>query len=183
MGYYRAGFDVVGVDVTPQPRYPFRFVRGDALNPPFELGRFDAIHASPPCQGYSRATAWRGSRDNHPRLISQVRHLLATSRRPYVIENVQDARKYLGEPFMLCGSNFGLRVQRHRYFECPWVPFSLRPPCAHGKDTIPFDHGGAYPESEYRAAMGCEWMTVHESREAIPPAYTEWIGRALLEAA
>lgn len=180
-GYQRAGFHVTGVDIKPQPRYAGdAFVQADALRPPFDLSSFDAIHASPPCQGYSRATAWRGSRDNHPKLIQDVRAMLEASGRPFVIENVEDARGQLRDPFMLCGSQFGIRVQRHRYFEAPSIPLALLPPCAH-VDLIPFDHGGTRPESEYRDAMGCEWMTVHESREAIPPAYTEYLGRALLD--
>lgn len=181
MGYHRAGYDVVGVDLHPKPQYPFAFVQADALAPPFDLRAFDPIHASPPCQHYSQATAWRGSREDHPDLIDAVRDMLEASGVPYVIENVEGARYRLRDPIMLCGSMFGIGVRRHRYFEVPTLPFSMVPPCEHDRDLIPFDHGGTRTESEYRDAMGCDWMTAVVARQAIPPAYTEWIGRALLE--
>lgn len=181
VGYARAGFEVVGIDHEPQPRFPFRFIQADALAPPLDLWEFDLIHASPPCQAYSRATAWRGDRNSHPDLIATTRRMLESSGAPYVIENVQEARFHLDHPVMLCGSHFGLKVRRHRYFEVPSLSLlTVPPPCEHRPGDIPFDHGGTRPESEYRDAMGCEWMTVTESREAIPPAYTEWIGRRLL---
>lgn len=180
MGYHRAGFDVVGVDREPQPDYPFPFVQADGLAPPFDLRAFDVIHASPPCQAYSKATAWRGSRENHPDLIDATRAMLHDAGVPYVIENVEDARTKLEAPLMLCGSMFGLAVRRHRYFEIPSLPFELMRPCEH-VGLIPFDHGGTATESEYRDAMECGWMTVVVARQAIPPAYTEWIGRRLIE--
>lgn len=180
MGYHRAGFDVVGVDHRPQPNYPFPFVRADALRPPFDLRDFAAVHASPPCQAYSRATAWRGDRGAHPDLIGAVREMLRASGRPYVIESVEDAGPRLHFPVLLCGSLFGLRVRRHRYFECPSLPLALLPDCRHRADDYSFDHGGKQPESVYRDAMGCHWMTVAESRQAIPPAFTEFIGEQLL---
>ena len=179
MGYHRAGFDVVGVDVNPQPNYPFEFVQADALNPPFDLTRFDAIHASPPCQRYSVATAWRGDPANHPDLFAPTRDMLTASGRPWVIENVP------GAPFepdvVLCGTLYGLQIRRHRWFLTSWPSFDLRFPCEHRPEDYSFDHGGKQPESVYRDAMGCDWMTVVESRNAIPPAYTEHIGRQLLE--
>ncbi len=183
MGYYRAGFHVVGVDIRPQPRYPFldRFVQADAMNPPFDLRMFDVIHASPPCQAYSRATAWRGDRGKHPDLIDQTRRLLEASGRPYVIENVQDARHRLISPMMLCGSVFGLKIRRHRYFESPALPFSLGMCCQHRTVDMSHDHGKKQTEKEYTLALGCEWMTVHEARQAIPPAYTEFMGHQLIQ--
>jgi len=181
MGYARAGFDVTGIDVKPQPNYPFRFIQADALNPPVDLSAFDVIHASPPCQAYSQATAWRGSRDSHPDLIDDVRAILEAAGVPYVIENVMGARSRLRQPWMLCGSQFGLRVQRHRYFEAPTIPFALLHPCDHAMTDIPFDHGGTFPESKYRTALDCEWMTVQEARQAVPPAYTHWIGSRIME--
>ena len=181
-GYARAGLDVIGLDHHPQPRYPFPFVRGNALRPPFDLRAFDAIHASPPCQAYSRATAWRGERGSHQDLIGVVRDMLVASGRPYVIETVQEGRRRLQHPVLLCGSMFGLRVQRHRYFECPALPLLLTPDCRHQKDDLSFDHGRKQRESAYRDALGCEWMTVRESREAIPPVFTEYLGRRLLSA-
>ncbi len=182
MGYARAGFEVVGVDIKPQPRYPFEFIQGDALEYLAAHGRdFDAIHASPPCQAYSRATAWRGKRSSHPDLIAVVRELLERSGVPFVIENVQDARPMLRWPQLLCGSMFGLRVRRHRYFETPSLPLVLVPGCRHRGNDYSHDHGAKQTERAYADAMGCEWMTVHEARQAIPPAYTEFIGRQLLK--
>ncbi len=179
VGYHRAGFDVVGVDNRPMPRYPFEFVQGDALEYVQQHGReFDVIHASPPCQAYSRATAWRGDRGNHPDLIAETRRLLASS--VYVIENVQEARHLLRFPILLCGSIFGLPVRRHRYFEAPDVPLSLVPSCQHRRGDYSHDHGGKQTERTYTDAMGCPWMTVEEGRQAIPPAYCEFIGKQLL---
>jgi hypothetical protein len=186
-GYVRAGFDVTGVDVRPQPRYLLSgataFVQADALEYVREHGReFDAIHASPPCQAYSKATAWRGDRGRHPDLIAPTRQALLSCGRPHVIENVEQARRLLRSPVMVCGSMVGLRVRRHRYFELSWCPLLMLPPCRHRHDDLSFDHGGKQPESAYREAMGCGWMTVHESRQAIPPAYTEMIGKELMRA-
>jgi DNA (cytosine-5)-methyltransferase 1 len=146
MGYHRAGFDVVGVDNRTQPRFPFAFVQADALEYLAAHGQeYDAIHASPPCQAYSRATAWRGKRSAHPDLIDATRTALLTTGRPYVIENVQEARFRLREPLMLCGSFFGLRIRRHRYFEAPSLPFVLLPPCTHRAGDLSHDHGGKQP--------------------------------------
>jgi hypothetical protein len=178
MGYHRAGFEVVGVDIKPQPHYPFEFHQADALEYP--IYGFDVVHAGPPCQAYSKATAWRGSRFNHKRLISEIRLRIIKFFDNYVIENVEDARDRLYQPFMLCGSHFGLRIRRHRYFESPSLGAIEMPKCHHRKTDIPFDHGGKYTESEYRSAMQCDWMTVHEAREAIPPVYTEFIGKQLM---
>lgn len=181
MGYHRAGFEVVGVDIAPQPHYPFEFYQADALEFIATHGcEFDVIHASPPCQAYSRATAWRGSRKNHPDLIATTRQALQATGRPYIIENVQEARSLLCEPVMLCGTHFGLPVRRHRYFEVPSTGLLLTLVCRHRSTDYAHDHGGKQTEAEYRDAMGCEWMTVHEAREAIPPAYTEWIGWQLM---
>jgi hypothetical protein len=191
-GYQRAGFYVVGVDKEHQPNYcGDEFIRGDAITclermvagGTFEWkgpGLFDAVHASPPCQRYAGVTKWRGRVDAHPDLIGPVRDLLQAWGLPYVIENVPDARRLLHHPLLLCGTAFGLRVRRHRYFEVPWWPHPMATPCAHCPDDYSFDHGAKQPESVYRDAMGCEWMTVEESREAIPPAYTEHIGHYLM---
>ncbi len=181
VGYHRARFtDIVGVDHEHQPRYPFTFVQADALEYLAAHGHeFDAIHASPPCQHFSRATAWRGNRDSHPDLIAPVRLLLAATGRPYVIENVQEARRSLVAPFMLCGTSFGLPLRRHRFFELSVPVVELVRPCCHGRADFSFDHGGKQPETVYRDAMQCNWMTVQESRQAIPPAFTEYVGRQL----
>jgi DNA (cytosine-5)-methyltransferase 1 len=121
-GYARAGFDVVGVDLNPQPRYPFEFHQADALT--FPLDGFDAIHASPPCQAYStmRRGLWKDR--EHPDLIAPIRDRLIGADVPYVIENVEGARRLLVNPVLLCGTMFGLgtkegnQLRRHRYFEC-----------------------------------------------------------------
>jgi hypothetical protein len=182
MGYHRAGFDVTGLDIADQPHYPFRFVRGDALRPPFDLREFAAIHASPPCQAYSRSTAWRGDRSTHPDLIAATRTLLLASGRPYAIENVQEARRLLRSPVMLCGTAFGLSVRRHRWFELSVPVVELTRCCEHRRTDYSHDHGGKQTEAAYRQAMGCEWMTVHEARQAIPPVMAEWVGRQLMAA-
>ena len=179
MGYHRAGFDVIGVDLELQPNYPFEFVQADALNPPFDLTRFDAIHASPPCQAYAPVTAWRGRHSDHPDLLEPTADLLVAAGVPWVIENVPGAPR---EPeLVLCGTQLGLRVRRHRWFWTSWGQFAMAAPCRHAPSDYAFDHGGKQPESVYRDAMGCEWMTVRESRNAIPPAYTELIGAQLID--
>jgi site-specific DNA-cytosine methylase len=182
-GYARAGFDVIGVDIEPQPSYPFAWFQQDALEALRNIGRdFDAIHASPPCQAYSRATAWRGRRGDHPDLIAATRELLVKVGKPYVIENVQEARHLLRGGLMLCGTSFGLPLRRHRWFEMSFPYSELVPPCQHRRGDYSHDHGGKQTEATYRAAMGCDWMTVGESRQAVPPAFCEWIGRQLLHA-
>lgn len=116
-GYYRAGFDVTGVDLHPQKRYPFPFIQADAIEYALSHGwQYDAIHASPPCQKYSQITK-KQYRDNHPDLIPHTRFVLQSLGIPYIIENVERARKALHNPVMLCGADFGLKVYRHRLFE------------------------------------------------------------------
>lgn len=192
-GYQRAGFRVVGVDNSDQPNYCGEvFIQADALEflaalvrgervHGYVLEDFAATHASPPCQAYAGSTAWRGDRANHPQLIAPTRALLKDGGLPYVIENVPDARRELHHPLLLCGTALGLRVRRHRHFELSWPWPALQHPCHHQADDFAFDHGGKQPESVYRSAMGCEWMTVQESREAIPPAFTELIGHQLMQ--
>lgn len=206
MGYHRAGFDVVGVDINPQPHYPFGFVQGDALDvlgsiatgtPPLGwCDGFDAIHASPPCQGYTgwqNITAARGGSNNHPRLIEPTRLFLEEVGLPYVIENVPNAP--LRSTVVLCGTSFGLGVQRHRKFESS-VLLMGPPSCSHtgsevgvygkldGRRLFTRANGTELrnPSSleQARAAMGIGWMEWDELREAIPPAFTEWIGAQLL---
>jgi len=179
MGYHRAGFDVIGVDIDPQPNYPFEFIQADALNPPFDLTRFDAIHASPPCQAYAPVTAWRGRHSDHPDLLAPTIELLESSGLPWVVENVPGAP--MDPEIVLCGTQFGLRVRRHRWFITNWWQSQRVMLCHHQPDDYAFDHGGKQPESVYRAAMECDWMTVRESRNAIPPAYTEFVGLQLLD--
>jgi DNA (cytosine-5)-methyltransferase 1 len=178
VGYHRAGFEVVGVDIDPQPNYPFEFVQMDAfeyldLRVRWDVA-FDAVHASPPCQHYANVTRWRGDPNTHPALIAPIRAALRATGLPYVIENVRTTA--LHDPFVLCGSTFGLAVRRHRYFESNVaVPF-LTLACDHD-GRLPFMHKN---ERAYADAMGCDWMTAREARQAIPPAYTEFIGRQLI---
>lgn len=191
MGYHRAGFDVVGVDIKPQPHYPFEFHQADAMTYP--LDGFDAIHASPPCQLFSRA---RHLRDAQGGIASTLNLVPGTRDRlvglAYVIENVPGAP--LRPDVTLCGSAFDLRVRRHRVFETT-VPMPARSgPCRHREQGRPVgvyhvmgDHvpqGGttARDLDEAQAAMGIDWMTWPELKESIPPAYTEWIGHFLLAA-
>ena len=197
MGYHRAGFDVVGVDIKHQPHYPFEFHQADALTYP--LDGFDAIHASPPCQKYSRAVLVK-NRDKHPDLIAATRERLTG--RHHVIENVPFAP--LIDAIRLCGSAFGLPIHRHRMFESDVFLFSNG--CIHADPAYPAIYPPArnrtnpirvlsvsagYQERKqlgpgymdmHRAAMGIEWMNRDELTQAIPPAYTEWIGHQLLAA-
>jgi DNA (cytosine-5)-methyltransferase 1 len=197
-GYARAGFDVVGVDINPQPHYPFEFHQADALT--FPLDGFDVIHASPPCQFASAASnVWNGRRakpeDRHPNLIPATRARLQERGLPYVIENVPRARRWLVNPLMLCGSMFETRVYRHRLFECqPPIYFppmgcnhSFAMPARKGAyhvldEAHPFITavGHNFSAASGRIAMQIDWMTRDEMAQAIPPAYTEWIGRQLL---
>ncbi len=172
VGYHRAGFDVLGVDVKPQPRYPFDFVQADAMT--FPLDGFDAVHASPPCQHYANVTAWRGDVNDHPDLLPATLTRLAEVDVPWVVENVPEAP--VRRDFLLCGSQFGLKVRRHRAFQTSPRMYSLLPPCQH-RGLLPFEHKG---ERAYADAMGCTWMTNVEAREAIPPAMTEYIGAHIL---
>ena len=171
MGYHLAGFDVTGVDLHPQEHYPFEFHQADAMTWP--LDGYDAIHASPPCQHYAPVTRWRGRSEDHPDLLLATVERLKANGAPWVVENVPFAP--ISPDFVLCGSMFGLKVRRHRWFLTSWSGFALVPSCQHG-GLLPFEHKG---ERAYADAMGCQWMNNREAREAIPPAYTDWIGREL----
>ena len=193
-GYARAGFEVVGVDIRPQPKYPFPFVLHDALGLDAAfLDGFDAIHASPPCQAHSAITKVTGR--HHVDLIPQTRAMLIASGKPWIMENVVGAP--LLDPFQLCGSMFGLgtscgaELRRHRLFEANWY-VGLVPACQHGAGRTITITGSTpqsnvernkvrvtYPASEARRAMGIDWLAVAELREAIPPAYTQFIGERL----
>jgi DNA (cytosine-5)-methyltransferase 1 len=174
-----AGYEVIGIDADRQPSYPFEFHQCDAiefLEDPEWPVTFDVIHASPPCQRYANVTKWRGNPDDHPDLLDVTLDLLRARPTPWVVENVPEA---IPNPdLMLCGSMFGLAVQRHRHFLASPNLFGLLPPCRHG-DMFPFMHKG---ERAYADAMECAWMTNREAREAIPPAYTRWIAGRMLEA-
>jgi DNA (cytosine-5)-methyltransferase 1 len=189
LGYYLAGFEVVGVDVKAQPRYPFAFFQADALEFASLYGyRFDAIHASPPCQAYSRLAA-RHPEQDYPDLIAPTRKVLEAAGTPYVIENVPEAP--LHAPVTLCGSWWGLgtedfQLRRHRSFEANW-PLHGRP-CEHGtRPTISVaghagraGRNGSGTSAERREAMGIPWLPGDALSEAIPPVYTEEIGMQLL---
>ena len=187
-GYHDAGFDVVGVDWEPQPHFPYRFIQADALEYlAAHGGEYDAFHASPPCQFFSVLTGPQ-HKANHPNYIPAVRNALRLAGRPCVIENVAGARRHLTEPVMLCGSMFGLGVRRHRFFECSHPPLLL-PPCDHSGTPVLVsgvtrrkgEHRRENSAQECREAMGIDWMTRAELDEAIPPAYTLFLGRHLKE--
>ena len=173
-GYQRAGFYVVGVDLEPQPRYcGDEFVQADALT--FDLAGFDAVHASPPCQRFANVTRWRGNPADHPDLLEPILERLRAQPAPWVVENVPEA---IARPdLILCGSSFGLAVRRHRHFLTSWPSFGLIAPCRHA-DLMPFMHKA---ERAYADALECGWMSKREARQAVPPAYTDWIGGRLLE--
>lgn len=199
-GYAQAGYDVTGVDIDPQPDYPFEFWQTDALEFLSDLVRFpraraeyDLIHASPPCQTHSALTAGnrgRGWEDDHVDLIPETRELLDATGIPYVIENVQGAP--IRRDLTLCGEMFGLAVIRHRYFELgrwttePPTHIRHRGRVAGWRHGIRYDGpyfavhgdgGGKGSITDWQHAMGIDWMTTkHDLSEAIPPAYTKWIG-------
>jgi DNA (cytosine-5)-methyltransferase 1 len=222
MGYHRAGFEVVGVDIKPQPRYPFEFVLAEATNilaylTNYEIFRlyegsrrlrpleapFNAIHASPPCQ-FATDYIRTGKVKESPNLIPVTRELLELTGLPYVIENVSGAFAWLHEPTLICGTMFDppMEIQRHRLFETTWPLEHPQWPCRHklnGKDRYPGGRSkgrtgssrglvratveiGSWdiPLSVQQEAMGIDWMTLEELSEAIPPAYTEHIGEALM---
>lgn len=189
-GYMDAGFDVVGIDIDPQPRYPYAFELGDAVQYIRDHGHeYDAIHASPPCQAYSKAQ--RIQNREHPDLISETRAALLAAGRPYVIENVEDARGELRNPAMLCGEFFGLKTYRHRLFE---TSFHLELPLHFGHPERTVKMGRAVQPGDYyhavgnfsgvdyiRQDMGVPWMNRDGIRECIPPSYAQFIGAQLLE--
>lgn len=187
-GLAQAGFDVTGVDVEPQPHYPFRFILGDALSVPLE--GYDFIWASPPCQAFTAYKRRPGHVRPRPNLIPAIRERLRKCGTPYVIENVGGAP--LESPVMLCGSMFGLDVRRHRYFERSF-PVS-QPPCAHHLQTPRFPPAtnrenlrstvevGVYriPLAVQGVAMGIDWMPLHSLSQAIPPAYSDYLAAEFL---
>lgn len=200
MGYHRAGFEVVGIDIVDQPNYPFEFVQADVFEECL-LGvrQFDAIHASPPCQGYAQLAAVNaklGRKERHKRLIAETRALLQSTDLPYVIENVVGAP--LIDPVRLCGTSFNLPLRRHRLFEstvalegapCHHELFTerrfwtgWRPNGEVRRSTVVQVYGNGAEKHEWPKAMGIDWMTYDELAEAIPPDYTEWVGRQLLQA-
>jgi DNA (cytosine-5)-methyltransferase 1 len=199
VGYARAGFDVVGVDIEHHPDYPFTLLVGDALGvltTPLLVSQFDVIHASPPCQRYSTITA---DRDRHPDLIAPVRDALKDWGGIYVIENVPGARPELDHPVQVCGSAFSLGVRRHRLFESN--AFIYGTDCQHTTQGTPVGVYGDHAEvneplrpngtrrgnkardlGHAQEAMGIDWMTSWDDlTDAIPPAFTEHIGLQLID--
>lgn len=203
MGYHRAGFDVVGVDIAPQPNYPFEFVRADAIEYLLsDWQHFDAIHASPPCQAYSAMKSMPDAKQ-HDELVDKVRDILDWIGKPYVVENVPGAP--MRDPLLLCGSMFGLgaegfQLRRHRLFDSN-IDLVAPSMCDHRSPTIGVygghvrcrsskfwrETGADFPGCDKKAlaneAMGIDWMTMGQLSEAIPPAYTEHIGMYLAHAA
>lgn len=208
MGYHRAGFDVVGVDHRPQPRFPFEFVQADALEYFAEHGgEFIAVHASPPCQAFTQMSArYRGKggkADSRPDLLTPTLQALRGGGMAWVVENVVGARRLMNPTLSLHGGMFGLGVYRPRLFESnvllmapkarkPVGPIGVYGDRPDGRRTWSFRNNGNYGGKseiraarsieEARAAMGIDWMEWSEIREAIPPAYTELIGRQLIAA-
>lgn len=194
VGYARAGFEVVGVDAAPMPRFPFTFVQANALDVLADLdyvAEFDAVHASPPCQDHSAMGNFGLAKHGTDWLVAATRDLLRWTAVPWVIENVAGAP--MRADYKVCGCMVGLPlIKRERWFETSWGGFGLRPPCHHPEKPIPIvGHGvpssyrrkyGSVPIEKRRAAMGIDWMNRDELAEAIPPAYTEYIGRELLAA-
>lgn len=193
MGLHRAGFEMIGVDIEPQPHYPFEFYQADALN--FPLDGFDFIWASPPCQGYTAMRHAPGAK-GAPLLIDQVRERMTGV--PWVIENVEEASWAMRKPVTLCGSMFalgaqGCRTQRHRLFESNF--HITQPKCRHDNRPVIGVYGGHARkraasaggrgtkdiwEGGHRSAasqsLGIDWMTLSEMSEAIPPTYAQYIG-------
>jgi DNA (cytosine-5)-methyltransferase 1 len=211
VGYHRAGFDITGVDINPQPRYPYEFHQADALT--FPIDGFDAIHASPPCQAYSVLRRANPGAE-YPDLIAPTRERLRSSGRPWVMENVPGAP--LRYAVVLCGSMFDLgavsgngtqtqetyrQLRRHRLFETAYM--IMQPDCLHRGEALgvygggpmgrytfgnrarkdPLARRGGYQGTvaEKKSAMGIDWMSAKELNQAIPPAYTEYIGAQLIE--
>lgn len=193
-GYNRAGALVTGVDINPQPRYPFQFVQADALAvlrgevPTIDPNAFDLIHTSPPCQRYSTMTKRWGTENAHPDLVAPTRELLQKLGKFYVIENVPGSP--LNNPVRLCGSMFNLgiagtewQLRRHRLFEASFFIMSQK--CAHkGRAVGVYGNSGGsskrdgleFPNTDgWREAMDISWMTGKELSESIPPAYTRYI--------
>jgi DNA (cytosine-5)-methyltransferase 1 len=190
-GYVDAGFDVVGIDIYPQPRYPYEFIQADAiaLDAAWIAANFEAAHASPPCQAHT--LAWKINKREHPRLIPPTRALLQATGLPYVIENVEEARDELRDPVRLCGTMFGLHTYRHRLFEVGGFEVIARPHGDHlarnakmGRPAEPDEYmhivGNFSGVERARGIMRMPWANRDGLREAIPPAYTELIGIQLL---
>jgi DNA (cytosine-5)-methyltransferase 1 len=198
-GYQLAGFHVTGVDILPQPRYAGdHFCQADVMDVGLpallrELGPFDAVHSSPPCHDHTRLSAAVGL-DGTGWMLAAIRDALVAAGLPWVLENVPGAP--LTNAVLLCGTMFGLRVRRHRLFETDAPIATLLPPCTCRGGVVRGELIGhrvagrvgpgrrkppRYTEAQRRDAIGVDWITARGARQAIPPAYTEWIGRQLLD--
>lgn len=220
MGYYRAGFAVYGIDNCPQPHYPFPFLQMDAMEAMDRLLRgegltfsnsetlylkdFGAYHASPPCKADNQAVLCRPAheraRAKYQRLIAPARERLLITGKPFVIENVPLARRQLQNPIMLCGTMFGLKVRRHRYFELHGFEIVLAPASCGCKGRVGYTAaadgfssfangaklisvaGHNFAVEDARTAMAIDWAGQEGLSQAIPPAYTEYIGKYLMQA-
>tara|TARA_R110000868_G_scaffold29514_8_gene109805 strand:+ start:1244 stop:1879 length:636 start_codon:yes stop_codon:yes gene_type:complete len=191
-GYDMAGFDVTGIDLKSGKRYPFTYIKKDFKTLTVEdLQDYDVIHASPPCQTFSITKNLRiaqNKKTNKEDLLDVTRQLLIDSGKPYVLENVPGAP--LRNPIQLCGSVFNLQVRRHRLFESN-MPLKGsgcdhkqqgRPVGIYGSlnDKIPGGGQTAQTIEIARQAMGINWMIWTELVEAIPPMYTEFIGKQVM---
>ena len=196
MGYYKAGFKtIVGVDNKPQKNYPFDFILADALEYP--LNGFDLVHASPPCQKFSKASNVHINRGKiYPDHLTPIRKKLFNHGGLWVIENVVNAP--MQHTICLCGLMFGLKVFRHRWFEISHLVFQPEHLSHKGKrigegyfsiaggagrwkswGTVHRDVSKGTAE-QWRDAMGIDWMTRKELTQAVPPAYTEFVGKHLM---
>lgn len=201
-GLARAGFEVTGVDIEPQPGYPFAFIQADAMG--MDFSGYDLIWASPPCQGYSKHVSSASSKwvptlgKDEPKLIAPLRVRLQKAGVPYVIENVRGARDYMLDPFQLCGVMFGLPLARHRYFEANFE--MLTPPhlaCKGVAKQYAKVMGWEYRDmsvtgkgrhvgtsNRWKAILGIEPdapMSQHQLAEAVPPAYAAFIARSSIK--
>lgn len=189
MGLHKAGFDVTGFDIKPQPHFPFAFVQTDAMT--VNLSGFDFVWASPPCQAYTKASlSQRNNGKRYPDLLPATRDKLVKSGLPWVIENTPGAPMRVD--LILCGSMFGLRVIRHRWFEFSKPLLLMVNPCQHhpnpcvvvGHGTTSWarkkNGGKCHSIQECRDAMGIDWMNRAELSQAIPPAYSEFIGKSII---
>lgn len=198
MGLHKVGFITVGIDTIEQPNYPFEFIKGDALDA--DLNDYDAYWASPPCQAYSWAASLHRNRGKiYPDLIIATRERLLKTDKPFVIENVIGAP--LRKDLLLCGTMFNLNIIRHRIFETEkfYVPQCFHP---NHKRAVEIQtknknytkraqycsvaghggHGSSFKYEDWKIAMDIDWMTKEELVQAVPPAYSEYIGKFLMKA-
>jgi DNA (cytosine-5)-methyltransferase 1 len=202
MGYKRAGFEITGVDIEPQSGYPGAFVLSDALEYVARHGHeYDVIHGSPPCQAYcphvtSQSSPWvQTLGKDEPALIEATRAALLATGKPWIMENVMGSRRDIQASVMLCGTMFGLPISRHRLFESShWIAQPEHPRCTGVAKRFAATKGWEYRDmsvtgkgrragtkERWKEIMGMDWtLTQHQLSEAIPPAYTEYLGRQLM---